>query len=131
MHRDNISYIKNDILPWESQELDPVLSSYQTGVWRVVSQQPSRKSLRSYWEPVTSRWKTAQEAGYLLKFLKDIYHLEPFLFIVYVLSHAFSGVNDALTLLYTNNLLNKVSYKTLSCIRARHSNLNTCRSNIR
>ncbi|KIP12397.1 hypothetical protein PHLGIDRAFT_124233 [Phlebiopsis gigantea 11061_1 CR5-6] len=108
MRKEDTPHAKDDINPWESKKLDPALSSHQSGVWRVVSQRPVKKSLRSYWEPITSRLETARGAGYILNFLTDVYHLEPLLFTIYLLSHAFSGVNDAFTLLYTNKLLSKV-----------------------
>lgn len=95
-------------------ELDPALTSYQSGVWRIVALRPVRKTLRSYWEPISSRLETVRGSSYVFEFLADIYRLESFLFIVYVLSHALSGVNDAFTLLYTNQLLSKVSYLHLA-----------------
>lgn len=91
-------------------ELDPALTSYQAGVWRIVSLRPVRKTLRSYWEPISSRWETARGSTYVFEFLADIYRLEPLLFTIYVLCNAFSGINDAFTLLYTNQLLTKVSF---------------------
>ena len=88
--------------------LPPSLVGTQMGVWQMVWERSPGKSWH-YAKPSLSDIKALLGGSYSFRFLADVYRLSPGLVILYTISFALLGINEALKLQFMNRIFEHVS----------------------
>ena len=103
-------------LPYPGYPLHESLASQQMGIWRFIYQREPTSRAKGVTdhdealEVKSTPWFLSLENKALLRLLKDVYHLCPALFLVYLFSDMFTNMQNAVQLHCYSELYNAVSY---------------------
>jgi len=83
----------------KSDSNDTSISAIQLGVWRVLLQEESSWDIRKHWRDLSSTLPLSRRLA------TEIFYLDPWLFIFFVVSKVWTGIESALLLYLSSRLL--------------------------